>query len=218
MKQSIVFFFSFLLVSSASAQEQASGAKRGLITSGPCPLRCEDLKVPRKFCKETRYGTTCQVEDLSQPAGHRSMARVPLKNYKEWSSKTEKNMKMKRRGLVTTAPCPYTCKDAGVPQKFCRESKAGNQCQVEDLSQVPGHRSMIPVKTSDYKEWNTDTRAQLKMERRGLITSSSCPYTCKLARVPAKLCRDWRAGATCYVEDFTQPPGHRTRISLPKGY
>ena len=47
------------------------------------------------------------------------------------------------RGLVTTAPCPYSCESAGLPSESCREWRDGERCHVEDLLQAPGHRSAI---------------------------------------------------------------------------
>lgn len=123
-----------------------------------------------------------------------------------------------RRGLITSGPCPLTCKDLNVPRNLCRESRAGNTCRVEDFSQPPGHRSMIRVRGKAPKPRAESPRARLKTNRRGLITSSTCPYNCRMARVPKDLCRDWRAGDTCYVEDLTQPPGHRTRVAIRPGY
>ncbi len=116
------------------------------------------------------------------------------------------------RGLVTTGPCPLTCRELGVPAESCREVQVNAQeCEVEDFSQVPGHRSMVRVGK------NLITQAEEEApgtngNRRGLITSSPCPYSCKIARVPESLCHEWTAGNTCYVEDFSQPPGHRSRI------
>ncbi len=50
--------------------------------------------------------------------------------------------------------------------------------------------------------------------KRGLITSSTCPYSCKDEGLSKKECKDWQKGTRCYVEDYTQAPGHRTRVAV----
>ena len=127
----------------------------------------------------------------------------------------ESGQETNRRGLITTAPCPYSCREAGIPQDVCRESKDGNVCQVEDLSQPPGHRSLFRVKAAEYAApiEKAAQPSQPTADRHGLITSSACPYDCKIAGVPADLCREWSDAEKCYVEDLSQPPGHRSRVS-----
>lgn len=51
-----------------------------------------------------------------------------------------------RRGLVTSTQCPYSCQTAGLTPDNCREWQVGDKCMVEDLTQAPGHRSMIRVR------------------------------------------------------------------------
>ena len=143
---------------SSAAAENAGKSRRGLITTGACPLTCRDLGVAEEFCREGRMGNKCSVEDLSQPPGHRSLAWVRRGQSRRRTAAPMPNKAVSlgevagedapvndpsRRGLVTTSSCPYTCVEAGIPQGFCRESRAGNSCQVEDLRQPPGHRSMI---------------------------------------------------------------------------
>ncbi len=121
-----------------------------------------------------------------------------------------------RRGLITTSACPYSCRDAGIPKDQCRESRSGDACEVEDFSQPPGHRSVVRVNASAFlqAEPKPANAAQSdNIERRGLVTSSSCPYTCSIAGISAQSCREWRNGDTCYVEDLLQAPGHRSRVS-----
>ena len=155
------------LVSTAVAEEQTTPKekRRGLITSGACPLGCKDFNLPANLCREFRSGDKCSVEDFSQPPGHRSMIRVRDSQYKKsWSEKDKQSLKMKRRGLITTASCPYTCKDAGAPKGLCRESRSGDLCRVEDFSQVPGHRSMIRVPVAAYKDWSSEDKTKLRMK------------------------------------------------------
>lgn len=182
--------------------DEAPAARRGLITTAPCPFGCRDLKLGSDVCRETKDGDECVVEDFTQPPGHQSMIKVrqaaataPTKNAPESG----------RRGLVTTAPCPYSCKSAGLPAESCREFKDGDKCTVEDFTQPPGHRSLLRLPPAN---------AVLSSGRRGLITSSSCPYDCATANVSAPLCREWTDGEKCYVEDLSQPPGHRSRARL----
>jgi hypothetical protein len=101
---------------------------------------------------------------------------------------------------------------------------------VEDFTQVPGHRSMIRIPNSAFigvdGERGTETqrpsqpRGRLKSTpvgkaRRGLVTSAQCPYTCRSAGVPKNMCREWKDSMKCFVEDFTQVPGHRSLIRVP---
>ncbi|MCB0336899.1 MAG: hypothetical protein KDD62_11365, partial [Bdellovibrionales bacterium] len=134
-----------------------------------------------------------------------------------------------RRGLVTSAPCPLSCKDLGVPQEQCRSWQQGDRCLVEDLGQPAGHRSMARVRPGEYADSRSAAPRQAGASssgaawpsvaagdgRRGLVTSSTCPYTCKMARVPAEMCREWKQGDVCMIEDFGQVPGHRTRVAIP---
>lgn len=48
--------------------------------------------------------------------------------------------------------------------------------------------------------------------KRGLVTSSQCPYSCKDTDIPLEFCRDYQLGTTCRVEDLRMEPGHRTLI------
>lgn len=45
-----------------------------------------------------------------------------------------------------------------------------------------------------------------RSERRGEVTSSSCPYSCKTQGIPKKHCRDWKSEGLCYVEDLRRSP------------
>lgn len=120
-----------------------------------------------------------------------------------------------RHGLVTSGPCPLTCKQSGLSADSCREWQVGDTCNVEDFTQPAGHRSMIKVPTGDIIAQNESGGQVGAGTRRGLVTSSTCPYTCKNANVPKDFCREWTEGTNCYVEDFSQAPGHRTMIRLP---
>lgn len=149
---------------------QSSKAQRGLITSGACPLSCADLGVPQKSCRSwTQYGR-CFVEDTRLPPGHRSLA-FTLPPGESTATRPSKNPSMRRgidgtwisvppaqddakhasrksankRGLVTSARCPYDCQRAGLSGNTCRAWKEGNTCYVEDLEQSPGHRSLIEL-------------------------------------------------------------------------
>ena len=127
-----------------------------------------------------------------------------------------------RRGLITSASCPYSCRDAGVPAGMCRQIRIGDVCQIEDFTQPPGHRSMVRVRALEYLKQElapaSGPRAQMNLlsGQRGLVTSSSCPYNCRLAGLPRESCREWTDGDKCYIEDMTQPAGHRSRIPVPR--
>jgi hypothetical protein len=145
----------------------------------------------------------------------------------------------KRRGFVTSTSCPYTCGDAKIPEEHCRERRVGNRCEVEDLRLGAGHQSMIRIPLSAYRipgrGGNTTTStspatlgagkkganskssyaSSTLANRRGMITSARCPYSCKSAGVPSGFCKEWSSGEKCFVEDLTQAPGHRSMIRLP---
>ncbi|MCB0346796.1 MAG: hypothetical protein KDD66_16890 [Bdellovibrionales bacterium] len=138
-------------------------------------------------------------------------------------SNTRAESSGERRGLVTTAACPYSCKDAGLNSQDCAERRVGDSCQIEDFTQPPGHRSMVRVGKDAAPEAQNFSNARAKEttlmvdpDRRGLITSSTCPYTCKDAGLQMNVCRESRVGDTCRIEDFTQPPGHRTLVRVAK--
>ena len=50
--------------------------------------------------------------------------------------------------------------------------------------------------------------------RRGLITSSNCPFSCLDLGLKSDNCRQWTSGSKCYVEDYTQPAGHRSMFRV----
>lgn len=135
----------------------------------------------------------------------------------------------KRRGLVTSSKCPFDCRNLNLASDLCREWESGDTCYVEDYTQVPGHRSMIRVPTSAFsaptksssvsQQQASEQRGRMarpEASRKGMITSAQCPYSCKSAGVPENLCQDWSDGVKCYVEDFTQVPGHRSMIRIPE--
>lgn len=119
-----------------------------------------------------------------------------------------------RRGLITTAACPFGCKDLKLSPDQCRETRAGDLCQVEDFTQPAGHQSMARVAKSESISRSVE-QSKDGTRGRGLVTSSSCPYSCKTAKVAAEQCREWTDGEKCYVEDLGQPAGHRSRVKAP---
>lgn len=152
----------------------------------------------------------------------------------------------RKRGLVITAACPYSCKMAGVPASSCREWDAGETCYVEDLSQPPGHRNLIllpegmrlpassaapshgRMRRDGQGTWISVSAADLAPPRagsgsappaaggkRGLVTSSPCPFSCRSAGLRTADCREWTDGDRCYVEDLNQAPGHRSLLPVP---
>jgi len=122
-----------------------------------------------------------------------------------------------RRGLVTSSSCPFSCLDLGLSADKCRQWTSGSKCYVEDYTQPAGHRSMVRVKPEQYIAPSSKKQSpRSALNRRGLVTSSRCPYDCRHTGLTKDLCREWRAGNTCYTEDFTQVPGHRTMIRVPR--
>lgn len=131
-----------------------------------------------------------------------------------------------RRGLITSTSCPYTCKDAGIPAADCRERRQGDRCEVEDLRQAPGHRTLYRDKAGAGRAAASTENARGSIApiaptvpasgQRGLITSSSCPYDCAMAGVPAAYCRAWESDGRCNVEDLRQAPGHRTLLQVKR--
>jgi len=50
--------------------------------------------------------------------------------------------------------------------------------------------------------------------KRGFVTTSTCPYSCKDAGVPATYCKTWKRGRNCSVEDLRKGPGHQSVIKF----
>ncbi|MCB0358187.1 MAG: hypothetical protein KDD44_01075 [Bdellovibrionales bacterium] len=131
-----------------------------------------------------------------------------------------------RRGLVTSTSCPYGCADAGLASSDCREWSSGDMCYVEDLTQAPGHRSMIRLNGAAAGAATRSAAPRGAMasgahgpassdpDARGLITTAQCPYTCADAGLSPDVCREKRIGSVCRVEDLTQAPGHRTMLRV----
>lgn len=137
--------------------------RHGLITSAACPYTCSDAHVSKGDCRQWQVGEVCFVEDLLQAPGHRSMFRLrgsavgAAVEDRSRSVRTtdgtwltvggrgeaHSEVPLNSRGLVTTANCPLSCRDLGVPEKACREWKAGGLCHIEDLRQGAGHQSML---------------------------------------------------------------------------
>jgi len=46
----------------------------------------------------------------------------------------------------------------------------------------------------------------LEAEKKGLVTSRSCPYSCRTQGIPKKHCKDWRQGNLCFIEDLRKFP------------
>lgn len=130
---------------------EPQASRRGLVTSSDCPYGCKDAGLSAADCTERKVGDTCQIEDFTQPPGHRSMVRVNRGDFTasdqqvSRSSSTTLAVDEGRRGLITSTSCPYTCRDAGLSDQVCRESRVGNTCRVEDLTQPPGHRTLVRV-------------------------------------------------------------------------
>ncbi len=138
--------------------------KRGFVTTSACPYSCSDAGVPKSHCKTFRRGKSCSVEDLRKAPGHQSViklfsAKRQLSNRKRsfrgidgtWITLNKKELDSRKKGpifkngMITSAPCPFDCKIAGISKAYCREKKLGNTCQVEDLRQPPGHQSLVHV-------------------------------------------------------------------------
>lgn len=49
-------------------------------------------------------------------------------------------------------------------------------------------------------------------ERKGHVTVAPCPHSCKTRGIPKPVCRDWKEGSACYVEDLTRPPGYTNNM------
>lgn len=43
------------------------------------------------------------------------------------------------------------------------------------------------------------------------VSSRRCPYDCSTERIPKDLCRDWRDGDTCYLQDMRSSPDNDMR-------
>ena len=56
----------------------------------------------------------------------------------------------------------------------------------------------------------------LEAQRKGLISSRACPYSCATEGIKKSTCRDWRDGNICYIEDLRSPPAATPPIPAPK--
>ncbi|RMG40307.1 MAG: hypothetical protein D6719_11315 [Candidatus Dadabacteria bacterium] len=88
-----------------------------------------------------------------------------------------------RKGYITSRPCPYSCRTAGLKKKHCRDWRKGNMCFVEDLRKPPA-----------------------KIRSKGYVTIKFCPFSCDTAGISRAYCRDWKEGDLCYVEDLRRAP------------
>jgi len=138
-----------------------------------------------------------------------------------------------KRGLVTSARCPFTCEMAKIDQSNCRQWQTGDDCHVEDLTQAPGHRSVafvkeanLPGKKQPQSRMRRDatgtwidvssSASATAINTNGLVTSAQCPFSCADEGLSAEQCREWNMGDVCFVEDLTQAPGHRSMLRVPK--
>jgi len=156
---SLFLLFTVVFTSFANAQENKSDflkKRRGLVTSSTCPFDCRNLNLSSDLCREWQSGDKCFVEDFTQVPGHRSMIRVPTSAFiapTQTSSFQKKNQsrarmarpEASRKGMITSAECPYSCESAGVPSSLCQDWSDGVKCYVEDFTQVAGHRSMVRI-------------------------------------------------------------------------
>jgi len=104
---------------------EVAAQRRGEVRSGPCPMSCRTLNIPKEVCRDWRDGTTCYVEDLRRPAADRPTAH--------------------RRGRVIVSNCPFNCASAGLRRADCRDWMEGNSCYVEDLTRAPGFEDRRPT-------------------------------------------------------------------------
>jgi hypothetical protein len=47
---------------------------------------------------------------------------------------------------------------------------------------------------------------EAEAQRRGRVSSQTCPYSCRTQGIPKNVCKDWREGNTCFIEDLRHPP------------
>ena len=137
-------FFALCAVFVCFAAAKAEDKRRGLVTSTQCPYTCSDARIPAEDCRERQRGGVCEVEDLRQAPGHRTLYRTRGAAAGAAARAAERRSP-NARGLVTSAACPYSCRDARIPADSCREWQAGDRCFVEDLRQAPGHRTLMRV-------------------------------------------------------------------------
>ncbi len=104
-------------------------------------------------------------------------------------------------GEVTSRPCPYSCRLAGIPKSHCKDYRNGNTCYVEDMSK--------PARAEPPRPPAAQPPAQPRpaASRHGYVTYNNCPYKCATVGIPKQDCRDWRDGDYCYIEDLTRSQG-----------
>ncbi|MCB0337098.1 MAG: hypothetical protein KDD62_12360, partial [Bdellovibrionales bacterium] len=52
--------------------------------------------------------------------------------------------------------------------------------------------------------------------RRGYVTYRSCPHSCSSNGLSKNVCRDWKEGSLCYIEDLTRPAGGPVNLGGPQ--
>lgn len=72
------------------------------------------------------------------------------------------------------------------------------------IMHLDGRRLLISVLGTAFALCFTPAAA-FAQTKLGLVTSRPCPYSCETRGLPKNLCRDWKEGETCYVEDLSKP-------------
>jgi hypothetical protein len=52
-----------------------------------------------------------------------------------------------------------------------------------------------------------------RINGKGHVTAALCPNSCSTNGLAKNVCRDWREGNVCYVEDLTRPPGYTNLVT-----
>lgn len=107
---------------------------------------------------------------------------------------------------VRSRSCPFSCRTEGIPKQHCRDWREGNTCYVDDTREH-GHREERRPAPPIHRE--------PPLHREGYLDVRLCPHNCHGAGIEKRVCRDWREGDVCYVEDLRRPR-QSGPISIPR--
>jgi hypothetical protein len=137
-------------------------------------------------------------------------------------------------GQVTSRPCPYNCRLAGIPKESCRDWREQDVCYIEVIRSKssayskqfgtikseersinlrrpsPNYPSRNPTQYYDERgiqKRYPDHESNIVNQgifNRGFLIARICPFSCG-SEGYGRACRDWREGDICYLEDLTRP-------------
>lgn len=112
---------------------------------------------------------------------------------------------------VRSRPCPFSCRTEGIPKDHCRDWREGDTCYVDDTRQ---NQRREPPRVPESPRRPEPPR-EPAVYSQGYLDVRLCPHNCRSAGIEKRVCRDWREGDVCYVEDMRRPR-QSGPISIPR--